>query len=672
MNGMAIIDRIKVVGIMSKESRKSGVLVKNIVTVIAILIINSVISAAGIRNEFSIAKFKTTERDFSQKNSDIIVNSAGSQLKEIDSIKAIESGGLVLRKKFEPGEYRLFKGRIDTAAFSREPPIYSFAIPAEFSADQFIVFRLYQMPSKNQSEDLEEVFFDNHNFYVRYFSKVFYNNNGTWFTLEGKRKYPTGNLSVSSTPPGAQIVLNGVPSGRLTPSDLKNVPGGNYAIELFLPNHHFTRKNIRVVADSTVRHSFELMSDFDTITITGTSVHGLLMLPQPPVATNFILDSLSISELILNVESGAHRLRWNGGNEYKSIDTVVIIKPGKVTYFSSPFHRRSGNLKIIPVPKTAEVCIEHLPCSGGEKQFDLPSGMYKVSVEKYGYQKILRDIEVFPDTQITIIIDLQSNSDRDSDGFLDSSDRCPDVYGLYDGCPKRMLKYALSDKMEEVGEYARNDKFRVGFTLFGIISKIPTRKQFANFLSTFSSGKIGGVNNYRGLTFANSVHVMYRGFYSALEFGQWTAGLQYQRPDTMLINTAKNKYLVYYDSVRGVKPVLYLPSTSFCLGFHYNWSFVNIVYGLGYQWEDIVITRLSPVNNVSAEEEMFTEVSFDNDWWFHQLNFETDFIGDDFFVPSVYFKFKFPFGSSNWTRWMVFQAGLQMKLGPFLKENRRK
>ena len=82
--------------------------------------------------------------------------------------------------------------------------------------------------------------------------------------------------------------------------------------------------------------------------------------------------------------------------------------------------------------------------------------------------------------------------------------------------------------------------------------------------------------------------------------------------------------------------------------------------------EDINIDRYT-----MSEAGIF-RITFDNDWWFHQLYTELDLQAGEFFVPSVYFKFKFPFGPFRWTRWHVLQAGLQIKLFPHLRKEKKK
>jgi hypothetical protein len=625
----------------------------------AALLVAQVPLDAGVADPFMITIFKNSQRVFPLRGNDLIRSEAGCNLAELDSVKAIKPGSVVLRKKYEPSDYRFYSGSIDTAAFHREPPLYSFTIPSNVKFKEFIRKRFYFQQTSNQNCDIEELYFDACSFYVRHAQRVWYYENDSWRYIDGKRLYPLGSLAISSDPPGAQLIVNGISMLKRTPCQLENIPYGNYAIELFLPHYHFSHKEICLKADTLLPMSFELLSDFDTVYISGNSPYGSLILPQPPIDQPFLIDTMYAEQSKINLFPGVYRVRWDGGDLYRSVDTTIKVTEGRITYFDYVFQRCKGVLKVSPIPFDAEVCIEDVPCSCGERLVELPSGTYRVSVQRQGFKAIKTTARISTDSLTDIKVDLRMNADRDADGYLDTVDKCPDVYGIYDGCPHRRLGDALADKKDDVLKFVKEDRFEVGFSLIGIISRFAAQKQFANFLSVFSSGRLGAVNNYRGLTFGNSFHLMYKGLYGSVEFGQWSAGIHYKRPDTLFLKADDRQYAIFYDSLQDIEPVIYLPSTAVTVGFHYNWSWVNVVYSLGYQWEDIMINKI-----YNVQDSTFNDVVFNNDWWFHQIHLEADFHADNRFAPSVYFNFKFPFGPSKRTRWHVMQFGLQMKLFP--------
>jgi hypothetical protein len=622
---------------------------------------------AAISDPYSIPHFRVTNRVFPLKGNDIIKCEPGRNCAELDSVGAFYPGQVILRKKYEPGEYRIYKGFIDTAAFGREPPLYAFTIPRQSNAKLFMKKKFFSTEASNYSQDINEVYFDESSFYLRHFSRVYYFENGAWQFVDGLRRYPAGALDIISEPAGAQLIVNGISSLRKTPCKLENLPCGSYTIELFLPHHHFTRKEIKVVADSKIPLSFELLNDFDTVYISGRVPYGILMFPQPPVDSLFTIDTLKATTSRVNLLPGTYRIRWNGGGMYESVDTTIKVVESRVSYFDYLFQRRKGMLKVASIPFDAEICVENVPCSVGERVVELPSGKYRIEVQRHGFQNVKTSVDVIADTVTDVTVDLRMNSDRDADGFLDTMDMCPDEYGIYDGCPRRKLYHTLAIKKDEVLDYVKNDYPELGFSMIGFITKTPTNRQFNSFLSTFSAGRIGGINNYRGLTMFNTFHLMYHGFYGSVELGQWASGVRYKRSDTLYLSANNNRYAVFYDSIQGIEPVISLPSTAFSLGFHYNWSWVNVVYSIGYQWEDIVIEKIYNINEGKVEK-----IVFDNDWWFHQIHLESDFHADVLFVPSVYFNIKFPFGPIKRTRWHVLQVGVQMKLFPIRKKGDKK
>lgn len=632
-----------------------------------LIIVLSISLFAANSDSYSISIFKLTDRVLPFKGNDIFKGESNKNCTELDTVGMVHPGEVILRKKYELGEYRLYKGFIDTAAFGREPPLYAFTIPHHLNVKQFMKKRLFPRDTSNYNLDFDEVYFDESCFYIRHFPKVFYNENGIWHALDGKRRYPTGAIDIVSEPSGAQLIVNGISSLKKTPCKLEKMPCGRYTIELFLPHHHFTHKEVKVVADSTTLLSFELLNDFDTVYISGSVPYGILMFPQPPLDSMFSVDTMKTDLEKVNLFPGTYRIRWGGGEMYQSVDTTIKILENRITYFDYLFRRRSGMLKVASLPSDAEICIENVPCSYGERTIELPTGKYQVEVQRYGFQNVKTSVDVIADTITDVTIDLRMNSDRDADGFLDSMDLCPDEYGIYDGCPKRKLYHTLAVKKDEVSEYVKNDHLEVGFSMIGFITKTPTNRLFTSFLSTFSGGRIGGINNYRGLTMLNTFHLMYHGIYGAVELGQWASGIPYKRSDTLYLFSNNNKYAVFYDSLQGIEPVISLPSTSFSLGVHYNWAWINVIYSIGYQWEDIVVEEVYNINKKKTEKFVF-----DNDWWYHQVHFESDFHADAFFVPSVYFNIKFPFGPIKRTRWHVLQVGIQMKLFPHQKEKEQK
>lgn len=608
----------------------------------------------------TIAGFRLNSGDLPLRSTGLIISETGEYLQELDSLPVLKPGQVIMRRKDGSG-YRFYKGILDTAAFYRKPQFYSaFTFPGWARLSDLILYRFYRAPTEMTGNDENEIYFDNERIYLRQFSRVYYYKNHNWYSIQGIPSLQLGAIELVSAPEGAQVTIDGEQTGLVTPCTIDRLIPGTYNVELFLAHHHFLRKSIRVYPQSKLYASFELLGDMDTVYITGKAPHGVLMLPQPPIDSQFVIDEKKIGDSRIRLEPGDHHVQWNGGFSYQSVDTVLFISEGAIFFFDHQFKRRYGVLRVIPYPVDAEVCIQGKPCRIGEQVLEIPSGRYSISAFRQGFINIIKSTTVEPDSITTCVMDLVQMPDRDGDGFTDNVDKCPDTYGLHDGCPRQRFGDAVEAKVQDLREFVRNDNFSAGFSLMGMIMKIPTRKKFSNFLSTFSSGKIGGINNYRGLTFLNMFEASYRGLFASVELGQWSAGLHYQREDTLELAAGNSRYLVFYDSL-DVEPAIFIPSTGVSLGVHYNWSWINVVYSVGYQWEDIILDQ---VFNTSTGE--FQRITFNNDWWFHQLYTEADLHVGEAFMPSLYFKFKFPFGPFKRTRWHVMQAGIQIKLTPAL------
>jgi hypothetical protein len=335
-----------------------------------------------------------------------------------------------------------------------------------------------------------------------------------------------------------------------------------------------------------------------------------------------------------------------------------------MVFFNAPFVRLGGLVTFQLTPRDALLCIERFPCSPGGTTVELPSGFHTARISRFGFQPERRKFIVSHDKKITIRVKLEEHADRDSDGFPDSIDRCPDVYGLYEGCPKPDFQTMFMMKYDELTEYMETEPFSFAVSGIGYINRSPANKRFHNFMSSFSGGLSGGLNNYQGITLGNIYQVSARGFMTQVELGQWVSGVKYRRPDTMTINTKHDRYLIWYDSLYNIDPAVFFPSTAASIGFKYRLHNYSVGYSLGFQWEDIVLDEIEKIGADGTSTADFRRVIFNNDWWFHEIMLEADLFMDTFMTPSLYAKFKFPFGPTMRTKWHVFQMGLQFRMRP--------
>ncbi len=468
-----------------------------------------------------------------------------------------------------------------------------------------------------------------------------------------------GAIAVSSQPSQAEIILDGVNTGLTTFARLEDIDTGVHVLEVSVPNYLFARRRIRVLPDTLVTVSFQLISALDTAYVIGEPAIGVLSLEKPPaVSPPYVVDGLAVRSLQIALNEGTHRVQWDGRDLYASLDTVVEVFRGKVTYCAFSPRRLTGILAISPYPTDAEVVVDARSYGYGVFTRLMPSGPVRVEVRRLGYYADARVVNIAPNRRVDLDVELRPIPDRDGDGFLDSADHCPEQYGLYAGCPKPRMRDAVWQNLRRLSGNMRDDPLTISCNTLGYMYRMPTNKRFGEILSYFSDGK-PLMNNVAGFVAGNMVAVSFRGFAACWQLGQWNTPLEYRKRDTLTIVTTQDSYHVYYDSLAGVEPIGLIPSTAFSLGVHYTFRWLDVGYTLGRQWEDIILADL-----IRSSDGRTTTVVFDNDWWFHQLHIDANIDIGASVLPSAYLAMKFPFGSHHRTGWHAFELGMKLKFRP--------
>ncbi len=491
-------------------------------------------------------------------------------------------------------------------------------------------------------------------------------------TINGKEY---GTLIVTSIPSNAQITINGEKTDSKTPATISGLSIGTYTIELSLPDYLFAQRKVKVIADSTITISFNLISLSDTAHVIGDLKLGILRLPMPPISTPYLVDNVHVYYQDVTLNAGKHHVVWEGGNRYSSLDTIVEIFSGKLTTFKFSPERLSGTLIISPFPRDADIYINETLYSTGELKVTLHSSTYTIKIERNGYFPFEKDIIIVPNKETNLEIDLDRIPDRDQDGFLDSCDKCPDEYGLYNGCPKQIRRDAFKMYKDILIENLKKQPLIFSINTIGYIYRTPTNSSFKEFLSYFNNGSLY-FNNQNSIELANTYNVSYHGIFLSCELGQWFSGLEYKKNNynPLKIKTKVDQYYVVFDTTADIKPSIFLPSTSISAGFNIFVKKFNIACSFGYQWEDIVILDIVTVDNMQRywdgelrdiNNERYigpkTDIVFNNNWWFSRLCFLFDLAESDRAIPTFYTAFTLSFGSKKKTGWHKIQAGILYK-----------
>ncbi|MBD3345972.1 MAG: PEGA domain-containing protein [Chitinivibrionales bacterium] len=612
---------------------------------------------------YTIPLFASPEKQKSGFSSnEIITTKDTTPLHPQDELPEIKPGEVVLRKKINANTYAVYHGIFTDKAFSPSANLYYFPFKENCDLSKLIRLKTYSYDEKDMSKDIEEVYFDNERIYIRNSKTACYNVSGLWKCLKGTYGKPAGSINLSSDPPKAKVFINGIDTKKQTPVTLTDLFAGNYIIELTLPHYTFARKRVVVVPDTTIYASFEFLSEDDTVYIAGDRQYGILILPLLPIDTPYSIDEQPVETTPVKLNPGIHHIRWQGGPYYSSLDTGITIESGKVSYFYFYPQRLHGTLHISSKHTDATITLNDSLIKKGDFRRNIPTGMYTIHVEKDGYTSFKRTVFLPPDSLLHIEADLKEISDRDKDGYPDTEDKCPDDYGLFDGCRRPRSITLAAEKIREVMDTLHNDNLNIGFNALSYIHKTASRKSIRHLLALYDDGN-HIMDNYRGLTAGNNFFAYLGGVYISCEFGQWFSGLKYRRSDTASIGDSKQSYTVSFDSSTGKLPNLYLTSTALSLGIHFGIKNVNVSYSIGYQWEDLIFTDVFDVTSNTLQDKL----TLDNDWWFHRIHSAFDFPIEKYFTPGVFASIKIPFGKARTTYWRLIEYGIQFKFSPSLQ-----
>lgn len=481
-----------------------------------------------------------------------------------------------------------------------------------------------------------------------------------------------GSLRITSSPKRAKILINGKKTPYRTPARIKKLPVGPTLVEVVLPNYEFSKRMVNVIADTTLTISFNLVSRIDTIRIVGDLQLGILSLPKIPFQTPYLVDNKQVyaGETALNV--GNHRVIWNGGNRYTSLDTIVEIKSGKITTFTFTPRRLTGILELNVFPNDATVKIDGQEYGSGSLTTRLATGMYTISIDDEIYVPYEKLITIEPNKKKIVYIELDKIPDRDRDGFMDSVDLCPDVYGLYQGCPRQKKGEALKRYSKAVVDNMRDQKFFFAINGISWLYRVPTNKRFREFISYFNDGEMF-FNNYRGMTVGNSYQLYYRGLHFGIDLNQHFSSLKYKKhqyPNPLVLERDEKRYLVVYDTLAGIRPTIQLPGTALYGGMNWYIQDLTILMGMGAHFQNVKITGI-----VKEEEyldyknfgfgpynDKIYNLTYRNIYWFVRGGMHYDINILKTVIPSVSTTYALGLQDNGRTAWHTLEVSLLLKI----------
>lgn len=158
---------------------------------------------------YTVPALADNGRRFPVSGNAIIDPIAGDVLDRIETFPDSPGTSFVLRRRFSPLEYGLYKGHQNPEGFDR---LSAFRPPAGLSTTDFLHVKFYPCEVLNPNTDMTDIYFDEHFIYAENAARLFYHERREWRSLR-MLAYLPGRLSIRTEPSGARVFVDGIPYG---------------------------------------------------------------------------------------------------------------------------------------------------------------------------------------------------------------------------------------------------------------------------------------------------------------------------------------------------------------------------------------------------------------------------------------------------------------------------
>jgi hypothetical protein len=206
---------------------------------------------------------------------------------------------------------------------------------------------------------------------------------------------PEGNISVTSTPSGAEISLDGVDTQNVTPYTLTSVTPGSHTVSVNLTGYEPASQSVSVTTGSTATADFTLAAIPQT---------GSISVSSAPSGAEISLDGTDTQEVtpytLTSVTAGSHTVSVNLTG-YEPASQSVSVTTGSTatasfTLVAIPPVTQTGSISVSSAPSGAEISLD-----GTDTQEVTPytltsvaAGSHTVSVNLTGYQPASQSVTV--------------------------------------------------------------------------------------------------------------------------------------------------------------------------------------------------------------------------------------------------------------------------------------
>jgi len=208
-----------------------------------------------------------------------------------------------------------------------------------------------------------------------------------------------GTFEVVSTPPGADVLLDGRPMGK-TPATLREVPLGRRRLALQLHLHEPTEATLEVKPGDARTLRYDLKPDYGTLTVADPGQPAAIWLDDrelgPPQA--------------YRVAPGPHvvEVRPSDGRYKPHRESVAVVKGGALQVRPT-LAPRVGGLLITTEPAGARILVDGKPQPGEPVKLDsLLVGRHLLRAEQEGFSPTEQSVEVAEGKMQTVVLKLST------------------------------------------------------------------------------------------------------------------------------------------------------------------------------------------------------------------------------------------------------------------------
>ena len=216
----------------------------------------------------------------------------------------------------------------------------------------------------------------------------------------------TGEILLSSVPPGALVQMEGLPGKSWrTPQLISSLEPGIYKVTFSLAGYAAETRNIAVVADGRAHAEVTFGSSASVLSISTTPAGARIMIDGR--------DSGKLSPADVSLDAGVHRVVVSLDGYQDSESNVHLTAGQTATY--SPALRTAGRAENIPGaagqgrleiktrPKGADILINGAQyAKKTPTEIKLEAGVYEITLQKEGYKPLHRSVSLTSGAKLKI------------------------------------------------------------------------------------------------------------------------------------------------------------------------------------------------------------------------------------------------------------------------------